>query len=208
VIAVSAHRAHFFDAFRRETAIMGLVRGSFADGSTACHPGRMELRPPGMSHPAEPRSDAPHALPGGRSPDAGGLQWRVMRKFVVLKIAAAVVFAVIGVVSLGNPVQLSVATVAALLLAGLALRDLLAPVRVAADAGGVTVVVGFAGHRRLPWSQIERVRVDGRTRLGLRSRLLEIDAGDNLYFFSSSELGAPVDEVVQHLVALRAGVRP
>jgi hypothetical protein len=129
-----------------------------------------------------------------------------MRKIVVLKIAAALVFVAIGVVSLGDPVQLAVATLAAVLLAGLALRDLLAPVRVAAEAGGVTVVVGFAGHRQLPWSQIEHVRIDGRTRLGLRSQLLEIDAGDNLYFFSSYELGVPVDEVVRQLAALRAGV--
>ena len=64
-------------------------------------------------------------------------------------------------------------------LAGWALRDLIAPVRLAADADGVTVVTGFARRRRhLPWAQIERVRVDRRDRLGLRSEMLEIDAGD------------------------------
>jgi hypothetical protein len=102
-------------------------------------------------------------------------------------------------------VQWVLAAVAAVGLAGWALRDVLVPVRLAADPGGVTVVVGLAGRRRLAWSQIERVRVDRRERLGLRSELLELDAGDTLHLFSVHQLGAEPDEVAAALSALRTG---
>jgi hypothetical protein len=91
----------------------------------------------------------------------------------------------------------------------LALRDLLAPVRLAADPTGVTVVSGFAGHRHLPWDQIERIRVDERRRFGARSQLLEIDTGESLHLFSGYELSASVSDVATLLQGLRAhAVRP
>jgi hypothetical protein len=101
-------------------------------------------------------------------------------------------------------VQWFLAAVVAIALAGWALRDLIAPVRLAADPDGVTVVVGYAGRRRLAWSQIERVRIDRRERLGLRSQLLELDAGDSLYLFSVHDLGADPEEVLGSLLALRS----
>jgi hypothetical protein len=88
-------------------------------------------------------------------------------------------------------------------LAAWALRDLIARVRLAADPGGLTVVVGYAGRRRLAWSQIEQVRVDCRNHLGVRAELLEVDAGDNLYLFSMHDLGAPPDEVLRELLTFR-----
>jgi hypothetical protein len=103
-----------------------------------------------------------------------------------------------------DPVQWFLAVTAAVGLAGWALRDLIAPVRLAADPDGVTVVVGYAGRRRLAWSQIDRVRMDRRERLGLRTRLLELDAGDSLYLFSEHDLGADPEEVLGTLLALRS----
>ncbi|MEV4705391.1 PH domain-containing protein [Actinoplanes sp. NPDC049316] len=104
----------------------------------------------------------------------------------------------------GDPVRWALALVAAAGLTSWAARDLIRPVRLTADADGVTVVSGFAARRRLPWSRIERVRVDSRTRRGLRSELLEIDAGESLHLFSGHELGTDPQEVAQALNDLRA----
>jgi hypothetical protein len=143
------------------------------------------------------------ATPPGKGRDnSGRQQWRVSPRLTVLRAVGVLVFAVAAVLGRGDPPQLFVAGLAAAFLAGYVLRDLLAPVRLAADDAGVTLVAGFAGRRRLSWSQIERLRVDARTRLGLRTELLEIDSGDNVYFFSSYELGEPCAAVVERLTAL------
>jgi hypothetical protein len=135
------------------------------------------------------------------------LHWRVSRGMSVLKAAGVLVFTLLALFSLGDRVRLVVAALAALVLAAYALRDVLAPVRLAADPDGVTVVAGFVGRRRLAWSQVERVRVDERRRLGVRSQLLEIDTGDSLHLFSQYDLDAPLGEVAEALVRLRAGGR-
>jgi hypothetical protein len=93
-------------------------------------------------------------------------------------------------------------------LAALTVRDVLAPVRVAADAGGVTVVSGYAGHVRLPWGDVTAVRVDERRRLLLHSRLLEIETGDDLHLFSAYDLGADVQDVAAELERLRTSAVP
>lgn len=131
--------------------------------------------------------------------------WRIKPVLPATKALGAVAVVVL-VLAFGrdDPVQWFLAIAAAAALAGWALRDLVAPVRLAADPDGVTVVVGFAGRRRLAWSQIERVRVDRRDRLGLRTRLLEVDAGDGLYLFSEHDLGADPEEVLGALLALRS----
>ena len=73
-----------------------------------------------------------------------------------------------------------------------------------AEAGG-EVPVRPGGHREVPWSAVERVRVDVRHRLGLRSELLEIDTGETLHLFGASELGADCADVAERLAALRTG---
>jgi hypothetical protein len=135
----------------------------------------------------------------------GELRWRVNLRFTVLKIAVAVIFLATAVLLFrSDPVGLAIGLAAALALGAFALRDLLVPVRVAADPTGVTVASGFAGHRHLPWARIERIRVDERHRLGVRSQLLEIDTGDSLHLFSSYELSAAPAEVAELLEALRS----
>ena len=120
-------------------------------------------------------------------------------------LGAVAIVALVLAFGRDDPVQWFLAAAVGLGLAGWALRDLIAPVRLAADPDGVTVVVGFAGRRRLAWSDIERVRVDRRDRLGLRAELLEVDAGDYLYLFGRYELGAEPEEVLASLQALRSG---
>ncbi|MFG3706948.1 PH domain-containing protein [Micromonospora sp. NPDC047670] len=135
----------------------------------------------------------PHPSPTAR-------QWRVPTGLPALKLAGAVALLALALLlDEGDPVQLGLAVVAAAALAGWAARDLVAPVRLAVDPEGITVVRGFAGYRRLPWSVVERVAVDRRARLGLTSEVLEIDAGESLHLFGRLDLGADPAEVAQVL---------
>ena len=132
------------------------------------------------------------------------MQWRIKPVLPVTKLMGAVAVAVLAFAFAGrDPVRWALAGVVALGLIVWALRDVLRPVRLAADAEGVTVVAGFASRRRLGWAQIERVRVDRRTHRGLRSEMLELDAGDAIYLFSAHELGALPEDVAAALADLR-----
>lgn len=103
----------------------------------------------------------------------------------------------------GDTVRWVLAGTVAVVVAGWALRDLLVPVRLTADTEGITVVTGIARRQHLPWSKIERVRVDSTVRRGLRSEVLEIDAGDALYLYSANDLGALPEDVATQLADLR-----
>jgi hypothetical protein len=132
------------------------------------------------------------------------MQWRIKPVLPVTKVLGVVAVLVLAVAFAGrDPVRWSLAVVVALALAVWTVRDLIAPVRLAADAGGVTVLTGFARRRHLPWAQIERVRVDQRSHHGLRSELLELDAGESIFLFSAHELGALPEEVATALGDLR-----
>lgn len=132
------------------------------------------------------------------------MRWRVPVKVPVLKLAGAVAFLAGGFpLAGGDPVRLGLAILAALGLATWAARDLVAPVRIAADAYGVTVIAGFAGRRRLAWPEIEKITLDRRPRLGVRSEFLEIDTGDSLHIFGRYDLDAPPEEVAEALQAIR-----
>jgi hypothetical protein len=131
-------------------------------------------------------------------------RWRVARHRMIAKLAGAAFCLIVVLFERGDTGRVVVAGAIALGLVVLAGRDLIAPVRVAADLHGVTVVTGYAGHRRLAWDEIERVRVDSRPRFGRRTEVVEIDAGDWLFLFAESELGEPSRAVVARLRALRA----
>jgi hypothetical protein len=132
------------------------------------------------------------------------MQWRIKPVLPVTKLMGAVAVVVLAAAFGGHDaIRWLIAVVAALALSAWALRDVLAPVRLAADATGVTVVAGFARRRHLPWKQIERVRVDRRTHRGLRSEMLELDAGDAIYLLSAHELGALPEDVAAALADLR-----
>jgi hypothetical protein len=130
--------------------------------------------------------------------------WRIRPVLPVTKGLGAVAVVVL-VLAFGreDPVQWVLAGAVAIALAGWALRDVVAPVRLAADREGVTVVTGFAGRRRLGWAQIERIRLDRRERLGLASEMLEIDADDALFLFTMHDLGADPHDVLAELEQLR-----
>ena len=154
-------------------------------------------------------SDDNYAFPGSAPGDPLGaaaapteLTFRVDPRLTAVKAVGLVIFAALTLFYYADPTRAVFGGLACVVLAGYTLRDLLAPRRLRADATGVTLVAGFLGQRRLAWAQIERVRVDQRRRLGLRSELLEIDAGDNLYLLSGYDLGVPVGDAVRALAAL------
>jgi len=135
------------------------------------------------------------------------MQWRIKPVLPVTKGMGAIAVVVLAAAFAGrDPVRWSLAAVVGLALAIWAVRDLIAPVRLAADAAGITVITGFARRRHLPWAHIERVRVDVSSRRGLRSELLELDAGESIFLFSAHELGALPEDVATALAELRTTV--
>jgi len=134
-----------------------------------------------------------------------GQPWRIKPVLPVTKGLGAVAIVVL-VTAFGRDdrVQWVLAGAVAVGLALWALRDLVAPIRLAADAEGVTVIEGFARRRWLPWAEIDRVRLDRRQRLGLTTEMLEIDADDALFLFSMHDLGADPHDVLAELEELRA----
>jgi len=140
--------------------------------------------------------------PGERAADSG--KWRVSAGFLGIKCVVAVGAGGAAFLLADDRRVLIAALVAAAVAGGYALRDILAPVRLAADPQGITVVTGYASRRRLDWAQVERIKVDTRSRAGLRSELLEIDTGDMLYLLSTYDLNARVDEVAVELERIRA----
>jgi hypothetical protein len=131
-------------------------------------------------------------------------RWRVPPALPAVKLGGAAVLVLLALfVGRHDRLGLTLAAAAALFLTVWGVRDLVAGVRLAADADGVTVVSGYAGRRRLPWAAIERIAVDTRTRRGLRSETLEVDTGEAIHLFSRWDLGAQPDEVAERLEEIR-----
>ncbi|GAA2845301.1 hypothetical protein Acy02nite_46650 [Actinoplanes cyaneus] len=133
------------------------------------------------------------------------MQWRVKPVLPVTKLTGAVAVVVLAVAfAAHDPIRWALAVLVGSGLVVWAARDVLVPVRLAADSDGVTVVTGFARRRHVRWPEVEKVRVDRTTRRGLRSELLEIDTGDAVYLFGAHELGADPEDVATELATLRA----
>ena len=130
--------------------------------------------------------------------------WRIKPVLPVTKgLAAIAVIVLVTAFGRDDPVQWFLAVAVTLGLGGWALRDIVAPVRLAADDEGVTVIAGFARRRWLPWTEIDRVRVDRRERLGITTELLEVDADDALYLYSMHDLGTDPRDVLAEIEKLR-----
>jgi hypothetical protein len=90
--------------------------------------------------------------------------------------------------------------IAAVVLLGYAVSDLVFWPRLTASARGV-VVRGPGGTAELRWEEIDQVRADARQRWGLRSVTLEIDANEQLFVFSRRALGADPQEAADLVAA-------
>ncbi|MCW2876058.1 MAG: hypothetical protein JWQ95_158 [Sphaerisporangium sp.] len=130
-------------------------------------------------------------------------QWRVRRGFTVLKGAGVLAFVVLGVVAADDLRGVFLCAGAAVLLAAFALRDVLAPVRLAADDQGLTVVTGLSRRERVLWPEVAHIRVGWNARYGLRWELLEIETSETLHLFSSHELGGSCTEAAEELFRIR-----
>lgn len=134
------------------------------------------------------------------------MQWRVRPVLPLVKLIVALTMPALALIfAEGEWSRWALALLAAGAIVAWAARDVLVPVRLAADPAGITVVTGFSRRRHVPWTQIERVRVDDTTRRGLRSQLLEIDAGDAIYLFTPNDLSADPETVALALADVRTG---
>jgi hypothetical protein len=140
------------------------------------------------------------------------VSWRVPGRVLVSKVVAFAIVALAGLLLARDLFGLGLAAAGAVAVGTYALRDVLAPVRLAADRDGLTVVTGFASKHQIPWRDVERIRVGRPVRSGLRTMLdaqstalLEVDTGSSLHLFGASELGAPVEEVAETLRHFRTG---
>ncbi len=118
---------------------------------------------------------------------------------IAAKIVGIVVFAVVPQVFQTNLASRWFGIAVAAALAVYLVRDLVAPVRLSADADGLTVIRGFASHRTISWNDVDRVRVDRRRRSGF----LEIETPDTLNLFSRYDLSMPPDEAANMLEQIR-----
>jgi hypothetical protein len=172
------------------------------------HADPMEIRDPAMpDRPLREPRPAGGATPA-ETPQVDSVTFRVDPRFTAVKVGAFVIFALAALAFRDDRAKLAFTAVAALVVGVYALRDLLAPVRLAANRAGVTVVRGYAGHRDLEWAEIERLRLDERRRLGTRSAALEIDTGDYLYLLTAYDLGTDPAEAVEALDRLRTSTPP
>lgn len=149
-------------------------------------PARADTLPPPPE--GEATAPVPRAAEPEPAPDAQVLRFGPGRQRALLALLGGLV-AVAVAVPVGDQVRRVLALVAALGLIAFAVRDLVNPVRLVAGPNGLTVARGLIGYRRVFWFEVERIRVDRRARLGLTTRMLEIDLGENLYLFSASDLG-------------------
>jgi Bacterial PH domain len=158
------------------------------------------IRPgaPGGDEPSGPEDPLEHdeSVP---APPLTSVTWRVDRSMMAAKVVGIVAFAAIPQVFQTNNVSRWFGIIVAVALAIYLLRDLLAPVRLAADQDGVTVIAGFAGHRTLPWADVDRVRVDKRRRSGF----LEVETTDTLHLFSRYDLSMTPVEAAEMLERVR-----
>lgn len=132
------------------------------------------------------------------------VRFQADRRLMWVKFVVAAIFVVAPLVAGSSVTGIVTGLIVAVGLAIYGLRDVLAPVRLAADTSGVTVVSGFAGQRRLAWDDIQRVRLDKRSRYGGRQVFLEIDEGETLHFFSRYDLSMPPAEALDLVLEVRS----
>jgi Bacterial PH domain len=128
------------------------------------------------------------------------------RRFAAAATAGALVLAGLAIATT-DPQQRILAVIAALALAVNAAVDLYFWPRLSVTTRGLTLRTPTT-RTELPWTSAPIIRVDERTRLGLASHTLEIDAGELLVVLSRHALGADPQDVLDILQSLRPDERP
>jgi hypothetical protein len=132
------------------------------------------------------------------------VQWSTRNGETAATAAVAVLLALAAL--LVDPVGRVLVGAAAVVLAGVVVRDLVLRPRLRTGPDGVTVT-GLGGRRTIPWGAL-RVGVRVTRRLGTRSRTLELeDARDDavLLVLGRRDLGTDPDAVRSALQAAGAG---
>jgi predicted acyltransferase len=101
-----------------------------------------------------------------------------------------------------DPAGRLLAAIAAVLLAGYVVSDLVFTPRVTASGRGIVVRSPML-RTQLDWATVDDVRADQRIRLGLRSTTLEIDAGPVLAVLSRRAIGADPQAAADLILAFR-----
>jgi hypothetical protein len=141
---------------------------------------------------------------------AGAVQWSP-RGAETVALAAVGTGLALGAAVL-DPAGRLLAGAAAVLVFALVVRDLLSRPRLSAGRDGVRVRT-LAGRRSLPWAEL-RVAVRVTRRLGMTSRLLELDTATGpddvgvLVLLGRRDLGADPDDVARALRAFDPGASP
>lgn len=133
------------------------------------------------------------------------LRWSVPLPQVALTLLAGVVFAGLAVLDSG-PGRL-LAGAGALAAVATAARDGLLRPGLEAGPAGVRIVDGVR-RKALGWEEIVGIRAVTETRLGLRTRLLELDLDDTVLVRSRRALGADPAQVAAELEQLRTAHPP
>ena len=150
----------------------------------------MDKPPPRRPRPGpgpsagRPRPEPPRPTAEERRPQ---VRFVPDRRYTALAAGGAVgaLIAVLITSDLGGRL---LAGLAAILLLGYVVTDLVFSPRVVASSTGVVINSPLL-RARLTWAEIEDVRPDTRLRLGLRSTTLEIDAGATLAVLSRRAIG-------------------
>jgi hypothetical protein len=140
-----------------------------------------------------------------RSPAAPAGRWSPRPAVTAAAAGGAVVAVVLAAAA--DPAGRVLFGAAAIGLLALTVADLVLRPRLAADPGGLQVRT-LAVRRRLLWSELQRVEVDERSRYGLTTRTLELDAGDTLVVLGRRALGTDPRDVADALARIRYTNRP
>lgn len=111
---------------------------------------------------------------------------------------AAVALAALG----GDPAGRLLAVIAALVLVAYVVTDVVFSPRLVVSGEGVLIRSPLT-RANLAWAEVDDVHAESRTRFGLRSTTLEIDAGPVLAVLSRRALGADPAEVADLVRAFR-----
>jgi hypothetical protein len=110
-------------------------------------------------------------------------------------------FAALVLAFADDPAQRLFAGVVVLVLLVIAASDLIFAPRLTVDEDGLRVYAPF-DRVRLPWRDIDSVTVSTVRRLGLRSAILEISAGDRLVVLDRHDLAADPWAVTNRIAEL------
>ncbi|HET6877206.1 MAG TPA: PH domain-containing protein [Jatrophihabitans sp.] len=132
-----------------------------------------------------------------------GVRFVPDRRITALAAAGALVALLLCLFSAGDAPGRLLFGIAAAVLAVYVASDLVFSPRLTVSEDGLSIRSPFAT-ARVPWAEVAAVRAETRTRFGLRSTTLEIDAGTVLAVLSRRALGADPERVAQVV----SGYRP